>query len=117
MPTPTTPREDVPTSAMPVPTPTHPVAGRSVASDTPTFDWTPVPDADTYRLQLAASDAFETLYYDDTVDGPTSLALDDVLPDDVDTVVWRVRVETAGEMAWSTTARFETTICLIRLIV
>ena len=108
MPTPTTPREDVPTSAMPVPTPTHPVAGRSVASGTPTFDWTPVPDADTYRLQLAASDAFETLYYDDTVDGPTSLALDDVLPDDVDTVVWRVRVETAGETAWSTTARFET---------
>lgn len=107
MPTPTTPREDVPTSAMPVPTPTHPVAGRPVASDTPTFDWTPVPDVDTYRLQLAASDAFETLYYDETVDGPTSLALDDVLPDDAGTVAWRVRVETAGETAWSTTARFE----------
>ena len=107
MPTPTTPREDVPTSAIPVPNPTHPVAGRPVASDTPTFDWTPVPDADAYRLQLAASDAFETLYYDETVDGPTSLTLDDVLPDDVGTVVWRVRAETPEETPWSTTAHFE----------
>ena len=107
MPTPTTPREDVPTSAMPVPTPTHPVAAQPVASGTPTFDWTPVPDVDTYRLQLAASDAFETLYYDETVEGPTSLALDEVLPDDAGVVVWRVRAEAPAETPWSPAARFE----------
>jgi hypothetical protein len=107
MPTPTTPREDVPTSAIPVPNPTHPVAGRPVASGAPTFDWTPVPDAKAYRLQLAASDAFETLYYDDTVDGPTTLDLDDILPADAGGGVWRVRAETPEETPWSTTAHFE----------
>lgn len=107
MPTPTSPRQDVPASSMPMPNPTHPVAGRSVTDDAPTFDWTPVPDADSYRLQLAATDAFETIYYEDTVDGPTSVTLADVLPDDVEIVVWRVRAETGPEAPWSTSARFD----------
>ncbi len=107
MPTPTSPRQDVPTSSMPMPNPTHPVAGRSVTDEAPTFDWTPVPDADTYRLQLAATEAFETIYYEDTVEGPTSVSLADVLPDDAATVVWRVRAETGAEAPWSTPARFD----------
>jgi hypothetical protein len=107
MSTPTAPREDVPTSAIPVPTPTHPVAARPVASAAPTFDWTPVPDAGTYRLQLAASDAFETLYYDDTVDGPTDLDLAEVLPDDAGVVAWRVRAEAPEKTPWSPAAHFE----------
>jgi hypothetical protein len=107
MPTPTTPRKDVPTSAIPVPNPTHPVAGRPVASSDPTFDWTSVPEANTYRLQLAASDAFETFYYDDTVDGPTELDLEEILPADAGTVVWRVRAEIPEETPWSPAARFE----------
>jgi hypothetical protein len=109
MPTPTTPREDVPTSAIPVPNPTHPVAGRPVAADAPTFDWTPVPDAETYRLQLAATDAFDTIYHDETADGPTSVALADVLPDDAGEVVWRVRAEAPEQTPWSTPARFDAT--------
>jgi hypothetical protein len=91
---------------MPMPNPTHPVAGRSVTDDAPTFDWTPVPDATTYRLQLAASRAFETVYYDEAVDGPTPVPLEDVLPDDADAVVWRVRTETGADASWSTPARF-----------
>jgi hypothetical protein len=107
MPTPTSPRQDVPTSSMPMPNPTHPVAGRSVTDEAPTFDWTPVPGADTYRLQLAASEAFETIYHEATVGGPTSMSLADVLPDDATTVVWRVRAETGPEAPWSTPARFD----------
>ena len=107
MPTPTTPREDVPTSAIPVPTPTHPVAGRAVTADAPAFDWTPVPDADTYRLQIAASDDFETIYYDKAVERPASLPLVDVLPDDAQTVAWRVRAETGAEAPWSPVAHFD----------
>jgi len=107
MPTPTAPREDVPTSSMPVPNPTHPVAGRAVASATPTFDWTPVPDADTYRLQLAASDDFETIYYDEFVDGPTTLSLAEVVPDGVTSVAWRVRAETGSDTPWSNPAHFD----------
>lgn len=98
--------QDVPTASVPTPTPTHPVAGRSVTDDAPTFDWTPVPDATTYRLQLAASRAFETVYYDEAVDGPTPVPLEDVLPDDADAVVWRVRTETGADASWSIPARF-----------
>ena len=107
MPTPTSPRQDVPTSSMPRPNPTQPVAGRSVTTDAPTFDWTPVPGAGAYRLQLAATDAFETIYYDDVVDEPTSVPLADVLPSDATTVVWRVRAQTGPEAPWSTAARFD----------
>lgn len=92
---------------MPRPTPTQPVAGRSVTDDAPTFQWTPVPGAGAYRLQLAATDAFETVYYDDTVEGPTSISLDEVLPADATTVVWRVRAQTGSEAPWSTAARFD----------
>ncbi len=100
-------RQDVSRSSIPVPQPTHPVAKRPVTSDTPTFDWTPVPGADSYRLQLAATEAFEDIYHEETVDGPTSLVLDDVLPDDATTVAWRVRVETGKETPWSSAAHFE----------
>ncbi len=94
---------------MPRPTPTHPVAGRSVATEAPTFDWTPVPDADTYRLQLAATDAFETIYCDETVEEPPSMSLADVLPDDATVVCWRVRAETDAEAPWSRPAHFDAT--------
>jgi hypothetical protein len=107
MPPPTSPPQDVPTASMPMPNPTHPVAGRSVTDDAPTFDWTPVPDADTYRLQLAASDDFETMYHDASVDGPSSLPLADVLPADAATVAWRVRAETGAETPWSEPAHFD----------
>jgi hypothetical protein len=99
--------QDVPTISKPTPNPTHPVAGRSVTDGAPTFEWTSVPDADRYRLQLAASDDFETIYYDEAVEGPTSLAPTDVLPDGATTVVWRVRVEDDTETSWSTPAHFD----------
>lgn len=107
MATPTSHTQDVPTASVPTPTPTHPVAGRSVADDAPTFDWVSVPDADAYRLQLAASDDFETIYYDESVEGPTSLSLSDVLPDEATMVSWRVRAETGAQAPWSEPARFD----------
>ena len=102
----TSSRPDVPTSTLPAPQPTHPVAGRSVTDEAPEFRWTGLPDAETYRLQLAGSETFDPCYYDETVDGPTTVALGEVLPDEVETVVWRVRVETEEEGPWSGPASF-----------
>lgn len=99
------PRPDVPTSTRPAPQPTHPVAGRTIPDEAPTFQWTAVPDAEAYQLQLAASEGFETVYYDETVDGPTAVSLGEVLPDDATTAVWRVRAATP-EAPWSSPASF-----------
>lgn len=101
-----TPRPDVPTSTLPAPQPTHPVARRTVTEDAPAFRWTTVPDASGYRLQLAGSPDFDACYYDEPVDGPTTLSLDAILPEHAETVVWRVRAETNGETPWSTPATF-----------
>ena len=100
------PRPDVPSSTLPVPQPTHPVAGRPVTADAPEFRWTAVPDAAGYRLQLAASPDFDECYYDERVDGPTTVPLADVLPAEADTVVWRVRAETSEEAPWCAPASF-----------
>lgn len=100
------PRPDVPSSTLPAPQPTHPVAGRPVTADAPEFRWTAVPDAAGYRLQLAASADFEECYYDERVDGPTTVPLADVLPAEADTVVWRVRAGTSSEAPWCGPASF-----------
>ena len=101
------PRPDAPTTTLPAPQPTHPVAGRTIVESAPEFCWASVPDADVYRVQLAASDTFTTVYYDETVDGPTTIDLDAVLPEEAATVVWRVRAETeAGDAPWSVAASF-----------
>jgi hypothetical protein len=61
---------------------------------------------DAYRLQIAASESFETIYFERVVDGPTVVELEEVLPDDVEEAVWRVRTEGDEEGAWSTSAVF-----------
>lgn len=94
-------------SAIPVPLPTHPVAQRAVARETISFDWTPVPDAERYRLQIAATDAFETTYYDELVSEPGSVSLHDVLPEGATEASWRVRAENAADERWSRPARFQ----------
>lgn len=98
---------DVSPSTRPAPQPTHPVAGQTVAAESQELRWTAVPDADAYRFQLAASDAFDTLYYDETVEGNTTpVDLAEVLPKANGTVVWRVRVATEEPASWSTAASF-----------
>ncbi|MEF8938602.1 MAG: DNA-binding protein [Salinivenus sp.] len=96
-------------STLPAPQPTYPVAGRPVTADAPEFRWTAVPDAAGYRLQLAASPDFDECYYDERVDGPTTVPLADVLPAEADTVVWRVRAETSEEAPWCVPASFTVT--------
>lgn len=100
------PRPDAPSSTLPAPQPTHPVAGRPVTEGAPEFRWTAVPDADGYRLQLAGSPDFAECYYDERVDGPTSVPLADVLPAEAETVVWRVRAETGEDAPWCPAASF-----------
>ena len=105
MATSTSSRPDVPTSTLPAPHPTHPVAQRPVPDAAPEFRWTSIPEAEAYRLQLAETEAFESLFYDEVVEAPTEIALDEVLPEDAEAVVWRVRVE-APQAPWSTAAHF-----------
>jgi hypothetical protein len=80
-----------------------------VTADAPEFRWTTVPDAAGYRLQLAASPDFDECYYDERVDGPTTIPLADVLPPEADTVVWRVRAQTSEEAPWCAPASFTVT--------
>lgn len=102
---PSTSREDISTSTLPAPHPTHPVARRLVTAEAPEFQWTTVPEADTYRLQLAATEAFADVYYDQVVDGPRSLQLEEILPSGTGLVAWRVRADMEGA-PWSAPAYF-----------
>lgn len=100
------PHQDAGANA-PVSHPTHPVAGQGVEWPSPTFDWTPLPHAEAYRLQLAPTDAFADPWYEETVTRPASVDLKAVLPDAASTVYWRVRPEDGGERTrWSEGAQF-----------
>jgi hypothetical protein len=77
-----------------------------VTDEAPEFRWTALPDTTDYRLQLAGSKAFDACYYDEPVDRPATLPLGDVLPEDADTVFWRVRAETDETAPWSEAAAF-----------
>ena len=107
MPSPTSYQEASP-ATLPVPCPTQPVAGRPVETTTPVFGWTPVPDATHYRVQVASTDAFEAVHYDETMDRGTAVPLKSVLPEEATTACWRVRAEgpTEARSDWSAPARF-----------
>ena len=100
-----TPHQD-PTATTPTPYPTHPVAGRRVDGSPVTFDWTPLPNTTRYRLQVAKTEAFDTFAFDETVERPATIDLDQVLSDDIGTVYWRVRA--AGTEVWSNVGHFGT---------
>ena len=102
------PHQESHPATLPAPCPTQPVAGRPTDTDTPVFDWTPVPDATHYRVQIASTEAFETVHYDETTDYGDAVPLGPVLPDDVTTAYWRVRAEGAEESRsdWSAPACF-----------
>lgn len=106
MASPTSP-QDSPTATKPVPTPTYPVAQQSVDEEAPEFHWTSVPDVDQYRVQIAATEDFETILYDETVEQKTEIQLDSILPTGTTTASWRVRAETSEWTSpWSDVARF-----------
>jgi hypothetical protein len=107
MSTPPSYEEALPTT-LPQPCPTRPVAGRPAETDSPVFDWTPVPGARRYRVQVASTEAFEAVHYDDAMERGAALPLGAVLPDDVTTAYWRVRAETEEDeqSAWSEPAHF-----------
>lgn len=107
MPTPT-PYQEGPSEAVPAPTPTHPVAGRPTDSPDPAFDWTPIPNADRYHVQIAESESFDVLYFDDVAERGASLSLPSLLPNNVMSAYWRVRAESehGGLSPWSAPAHF-----------
>jgi len=102
-----TPYEESPTATLPVPCPTQPVAGRTVdLDDSSVFDWTPVPDAAHYRVQVSDTDTFESIHYDEVTGRRVLIPLGSVLPDDTALAYWRVRAETdaARSSPWSDAA-------------
>lgn len=103
-----TPYQESPPATLPVPCPTQPVAGRPVETDAPVFNWTSVPDATRYRVQIAPTAAFDTLHYDEETERGAALPLDHMLPDEGTAVYWRVRAEGPDEerSAWSAPAHF-----------
>lgn len=107
MPTPA-PHQESPPATLPAPYPTRPVAGRPVDADAPVFDWTPVPGAARYRVQIGTSATFDTIHYDETTGRGAALPLGPVLPDGATTVYWRVQAEGGDDAvsAWSEPARF-----------
>lgn len=96
---------------LPEPCPTQPVAGRPVDSSTPVFDWTPVSGAARYRIQIASTEAFDSIHYDETAGRGSSLSLGSVLPDAGTTPCWRVRAEGEEDAVsdWSAPAHFVVT--------
>ena len=96
------------TSTTKTPTPRQPAPDTPVEDAAPTLQWTAVPNATTYHVQVAPSDSFDTLLFDSNVGDLTSITLYDVVPQDGGTYVWRVRAETASNKApwWSETASF-----------
>lgn len=103
-----TPPDDLPATTLPAPCPTHPVAGQSVEEASPAFDWTPVPGAARYRVQVAGTEAFEAVHHDAVMERGAACALASVLPAGTTSVYWRVRAEAEGEApsAWSAPAHF-----------
>ncbi|MFP4228099.1 MAG: DNA-binding protein [Salinivenus sp.] len=93
-----------PTATTPVPYPTRPVAGRRVDGPTVSFDWTPLPGVTHYRLQLASTEAFAGPFFDDTVERPATVDLEEALPEEADTIYWRVRAAEADP--WGGPAHF-----------
>lgn len=108
MSTPTPYQESSSSVTLPEPCPTQPVAGRPVDSDTPVFDWTPVPDAAHYRIQIASTEAFDSIHYDETAGRGSAISLRSVLPDEVTAPCWRVRAEGEEDAVsdWSDPAHF-----------
>lgn len=72
------------------------------------FSWAPVPDAATYRLQVAADRAFERLVFDQETGQATSMTVTDVFAADRNTYFWRVLTKSNG--AWSHGQRIESFI-------
>lgn len=103
-----TPYEEATPTTLPKPCPTRPVAGRPAETDSPVFDWTPVPDATHYRVQVASTEAFDTIHYDDAMERGAALPLGSVLPGEGTTVYWRVRAKAEEDerSAWSEPAHF-----------
>jgi len=84
------------------------VAGRPVDTDAPVFDWTPISGAARYRVQIATTEAFDTLHYNEETERRAALPPATMLPDGTTMVHWRVRAEGDDDAmsAWSEPAHF-----------
>ena len=87
----------------------QPDEGTTVNQQAATFEWIPVPKADSYLFQVAADPDFEEPIFDAPVRGRPSFTLRNMLPADNDkTLYWRVRAaeDQGNYSAWSDVRSF-----------
>jgi hypothetical protein len=88
------------------PTLVAPVDGAVNISTSPTLVWNAVPGADTYRLQVSASDNFASTVYNDSTRTSTSQAISGLAVGT--TYYWRVNAKIAGGTSAYSTRSFTT---------
>ena len=96
------------TIAHSAPTLLAPVNNSTKISKTPSFTWAKVPKSNSYRVQIATADNFNTLAFNAVVSDTVYLSPE--LRTNT-TYFWRVRVESTNPSrtgAWSTTSKFQT---------
>jgi hypothetical protein len=79
------------------------VNGREV-----TFNWEPVEEADAYRLQVAATSAFDEILFEETLDDVTAVTVARLFPTDGQTFFWRVQARV--DDVWSRGERVESLV-------
>lgn len=75
-----------------------------------TFHWRPLERADAYRLQLAATAAFDEILYEETFEQATGVTIGGLFPTDGQTFFWRVRARTDG--SWGPGSRVESLVAV-----
>ena len=86
------------------PTLKPPVGGAQIDSLAAHFTWNALPGTKTYRLQVAADDAFNQLVVDSNIGATNDVTVFDLIPPTGASMYWRVQAE--GDAGWSAPERF-----------
>jgi len=98
------------TNSPDVPEPVAPLGGEAVEGSFVEFRWMLVRDATNYRVQIAADQSFENIWFDEVIGDTASLTLYDHLPERGQSLYWRIRSLSEGDWAsWSEPVSFVVT--------
>ena len=90
-----------------IPHPVDPVDGAVTDGLATSFEWEPVADAASYRLQVASDPDFDHVQFDADLGRTQSITLYDLLPLDGAELLWRVEArDRSNKAVWSPAERF-----------